>query len=306
MEIHRTLTFPYVLLGFSVFLALGAFAYRNFRLEEERALLAAELRATKQDYASTSRYLLTNIDTLNQLLATTTSERDNLEQNLLEEQNVMDAMRSQIESVSDEVGTLQKLSGIDRELLEKYSRVYFLNENYVPKMLVPIPAPYVFEPKKEKLILSDVWPFLQTMQDDASREGIDLRVISSYRSFGAQSLLKSAYTVIYGSKAANKFSADQGYSEHQLGTTVDFTTPLLGAKFTALEKTAAYQWLIDNAYNYGFVLSYPKTNIYYIFEPWHWRFVGKSLALDLHDNKKYFYDLSQREIATYLATFFDD
>ena len=53
------------------------------------------------------------------------------------------------------------------------------------------------------------------------------------------------------------------------------------------------------------MLSYPKGNAYYIFEPWHWRFVGKDLAKDLHRHKEYFYDWDQRDIDEYLIDFFD-
>ena len=108
----------------------------------------------------------------------------------------------------------------------------------------------------------------------------------------------------YGS-GANKFSADQGYSEHQLGTTIDFTTLKTRNNFSAFKSTDAYIWLTDNAYKYGFVLSYPETNGYYVFEPWHWRFVGVKLAKRLYDDKIYFYDLSQREIDEYLVSIFD-
>ena len=142
------------------------------------------------------------------------------------------------------------------------------------------------------------------MLDDANTEAVDLKIISAFRSFDTQSTLKSAYKVTFGS-GANKFSADQGYSEHQLGTTVDFTTIKLGTNNSTFEKTPGYQWLVKNAYKYGFILSYPKGNAYYIFEPWHWRFVGKNLAQRLHDENKNFYDLDQRDINEYLITLFD-
>ena len=104
---------------------------------------------------------------------------------------------------------------------------------------------------------------------------------------------------------ANKFSAEQGYSEHQLGTTIDFTTPALGASFSAFDTTSAYEWLQGNAHRFGFVLSYPKGNAYYIYEPWHWRFVGVELATKLHTEGKRFYDMDQREINDYLSKIFD-
>jgi D-alanyl-D-alanine carboxypeptidase len=111
--------------------------------------------------------------------------------------------------------------------------------------------------------------------------------------------------VTYGS-GANAFSADQGYSEHQLGTTFDFTTEGIGGGLvTSFENTPAFAWLKDNAHKYGFTLSYPKDNAYYVYEPWHWRFVGEDLAEDLHEAGKTFYDWDQREIDKYLIKIFD-
>ena len=83
------------------------------------------------------------------------------------------------------------------------------------------------------------------------------------------------------------------------------TTENLGANFTDFGDTKAYQWLLENAYKYGFILSYPEGNDYYQFEPWHFRFVGKSLAKRLHEEKQFFYDLSQRNIDAYLINIFD-
>jgi len=79
----------------------------------------------------------------------------------------------------------------------------------------------------------------------------------------------------------------------------------VGANLTGFENTEAYTWLQENAYKYGFVLSYPKGNGYYVFEPWHWRFVGKDLAIKLHREDKNFYDLDQRQIDEYLVSIFD-
>lgn len=284
---------------------IGLSGYQYLKLFTAHARLEAEFSHTKEEYASTSAFLLENIDALKRMLATTTMERDDLEENLRGEQVLIDAMQLQVESVSGTVGTLEKLSNTDKELLKKYSRVYFLNENFIPRALDVVPAPYVFQPEKDKRVLRDMLPFLVEMLDGADADGVDIRVLSAYRSFAEQSTLKSAYTVQYGAGASNKFSADQGYSEHQLGTTVDFTTRKLGAKFTSFEKEAAYAWLVEHAYEYGFVLSYPKKNTYYVYEPWHWRFVGKSLALQLHVENKFFYDLPQRDIDQYLISLFD-
>ena len=212
---------------------------------------------------------------------------------------------SQIKDISGTVGTLQKLSQTDPELLKKYSKVYFLSENYIPAKLIEIDSQYLWtKADRPQQIQGDTAPFLRNMLIMASSSGIKLEIVSAYRSFYDQLLAKTSYKILYGS-GANQFSADQGYSEHQLGTTVDFTTPKLDDLSLKFENDDAYAWLRGNAYKFGFVSSYPKNNSYYQFEPWHWRFVGISLATKLHNENKNFYDLTQREIDEYLISLFD-
>ena len=209
-----------------------------------------------------------------------------------------------MERVNDKVDELEKIIETDKELLQKYSKIYFLNEHYTPSKLRDIPSDMLNAGAKPQQIHSRVWRFLENMIEDAARDGIDLKVVSGYRSFDTQVDLKSGYKTIYGS-GANQFSADQGYSEHQLGTTVDLNTPGTVPTSISFSGTPAYEWLTKNAYKHGFVLSYPKGNAYYMYEPWHWRFVGENLADDLFDDGKNFYDLEQREIDKYLGEIFD-
>ena len=312
-----------VLLALGAAGGLGYLGYQNYTLTQEKFVLGEELAKTRQEFASTSQGLMVNIEALNQLLITTQSDRVNAEQDARKKQELVDAMTAQVESMSGTLNLYKKIVNTDSELLAKYSKVYFLNENYTPRHSIVIPPSYTYMPESlrqsrvpddtksgdssadsEKMISVDVWPFLQKMLDDAGATTIDLKIASAFRSFDTQSKLKSSYKVTYGS-GSNTFSADQGYSEHQLGTTIDFTTTKLGANNSTFEKTASYVWLTENAYKYGFILSYPKKNAYYIFEPWHWRFVGKSLALRLHNENKNFYDLTQREIDEYLGVIFD-
>jgi len=227
-----------------------------------------------------------------------------LAEELKKEQAKNGAFETQIGEISGTVGKLDKLSKTDKELLQKYSKVYFLNEHYIPESLALISKDFLYESKKEAWIHTKVLPYLEELLKGAKNSGLDLKIISAYRSFGEQSSLKGVYTVNYGS-GANTFSADQGYSEHQLGTTVDFTTTSVGATFSGFSKTPEYEWLEKNAYKYGFILSYPKNNAYYQYEPWHWRFVGESLAKRLNEEKKNFYDLEQRTIDSYLINIFD-
>lgn len=271
-------------------MAVGFLEYRYLKQ-------GAELEKTANILQEETEFLL-------EKLAQITAERNDFEQKYIEEKSRMDSLSAQIAGIQGNVSVLQRLSQTDPELLQKYSKIYFLNENYIPKTLIQIPPDYTFDLQKEYLFYQEIWSFLQSMMISAENAGVDIKIISAYRSFNQQADSKTFFKVIYGS-GANAFSADQGYSEHQLGTTIDFTTETVGATYDAFDKTPAYAWLKENAYRYGFVLSYPEDNQYYIFEPWHWRFVGRSLATKLHQEGKYFYDLDQREIDQYLISFFD-
>ena len=214
-------------------------------------------------------------------------------------------VNEKIEDISGTVGTLEKLSKADPQILQKYSKVYFLNENYLPQDLTIIDEEFDFKDGKEVRIHTEVWPFLENLLEAAKKDRISLFILSGFRSFDEQKVLKSNYKITYGAGTANQFSADQGYSEHQLGTTIDFTTSEVGTSLAGFDKTDAFKWLLEHAHEYGFVLSYPKGNTHYIYEPWHWRFVGRELAGELHDDGTYFYDLDQRKIDDYLATVFE-
>jgi len=244
------------------------------------------------------------IEKLNIDLATALTNNQDLSEALENEKQRMNDFEKEISRMTHTVTKLDKLSKTDPELLKKYSRVYFLNENYIPDSLSLIATSSLSDPSRTVEFHGEALPFLNKLLKEAEEDEITLRIISAYRSFNTQASLKSGYKVLYGA-GANQFSADQGYSEHQLGTTLDFTTTGLGGGLTGFEKTPAYEWLLKNAYKFGFVISYPQGNTYYQFEPWHWRFVGTDLADDLHDEEKNFYDLDQRDIDPYLIDLFD-
>lgn len=234
------------------------------------------------------------------------SENEQLREALEDEQDRLRDLGEEVEEATELLSDLEKLAELDEELLKKYSKVAFLNENYVPNRLVDIRDRYLYDEDRDAEILRDVEDFLEDMLDEARRDGVTLWVRSAYRSFGTQAAVKTGYVVTYGAGTANQFSAEQGFSEHQLGTTVDFTTEgLNGALTIAFENTEAFKWLEDNAHTYGFIMSYPQGNAYYQYEPWHWRFVGRDLARDLNRSGENFYDLDQREIDGYLLEIFD-
>lgn len=270
----------------SILFSISYFLINNLKIEKRELAFYKNL---------TSNYQL--------ILENKIQENLFLQQELAQQEAEVGNFRLQLNSLTENVNTIVKLRNLDEELLKKYSKVYFLNENYVPKAVLQIDPQYVNN-SEEQYIHANVLPFLYTLLEEAKKNGIDLKIRWGFRSFLEQYKLKTDDVMIYGS-GANKFTADQGYSEHQLGTTIDFTTNEFNGNSSSFYKTKAYQWLLDNAYKYGFILSYPENNNYYIFEPWHWRFVGIKLAAKLHDENKYFYDLDQRDIDQYLIYIFD-
>jgi D-alanyl-D-alanine carboxypeptidase len=274
-----------VVAGVLVIGALGYGGYRYWLLSKEYTNTSATLASSTLQLAKAN---LENVSLNDQLSAEVA--RNNV-------------FETQINGMENSLGTLTKLSQTDPQLLQKYSKIYFLNENYVPAALATITPAYTLDTSRTYLFLTQAKTSLENMLADAENAGAPILVLSAYRSFGQQVALKTSYKTTYV-KGANSFSADQGYSEHQLGTAVDLTTKEIANTSIAFAKTPAYDWLTNNAYRYGFVLSYPPNNTFYQYEPWHWRFIGIELATYLHDHNQHFYDLDQRVIDTYLVSIF--
>ncbi len=271
----------------------------------EYKTLKANFEETKIRFASTTEEFEIKVKTLEDSLESQKEENIELTAELREEAERNGRLAREVKKITTTVSEIEKLRKLDKQLLEKYSKIYFLNEHYVPSSVSQLASSYVLPSDKKVMIHSSVEPFLTDMIDEAKEDAIDLRVTSGYRSFVEQTSVKSTHVMIYGAGTANQFSADQGYSEHQLGTTIDITTPSVGGAYNSFENTPAYTWMQNNAYKFGLILSYPKNNIYYQFEPWHWRFVGTDLARTLHRDKLNFYDVDQRELSEHLINIFD-
>lgn len=83
---------------------------------------------------------------------------------------------------------------------------------------------------------------------------------------------------------AAKAVAIPGTSEHQLGLAVDIVDANMQDLTDEQEKTETQKWLMANSWRYGFIHRYPndKTDITgIIYEPWHYRYVGKAAAQDI-------------------------
>lgn len=83
---------------------------------------------------------------------------------------------------------------------------------------------------------------------------------------------------------AAKAVAIPGTSEHQLGLAVDIVDANMQDLTDEQENTETQKWLMANSWRYGFIHRYPndKTDITgIIYEPWHYRYVGKAAAQDI-------------------------
>lgn len=127
---------------------------------------------------------------------------------------------------------------------------------------------------------------LAAMARDASAAGAPLTVVSGYRSYATQQETFDHWVRVGGYEQALLTSARPGHSEHQLGTSVDFTDvsgtpPWNYADWAA---TPAGAWLRDNGWRYGFLMSYPAGTLdrtCYSYEPWHYRYFGRARAAEI-------------------------
>lgn len=135
---------------------------------------------------------------------------------------------------------------------------------------------------------------LEEMLSDAYSEGRTPVVCSAYRDWDTQTMLfqnkiarvkqEKGLTGEAAETEAATVVARPGTSEHQLGLAVDITASTYTKLDEGQMKTEDQQWLMENCWKYGFILRYPvgSTEITgVIFEPWHYRYVGKEAAKEI-------------------------
>jgi D-alanyl-D-alanine carboxypeptidase len=159
-----------------------------------------------------------------------------------------------------------------------------LPRDYEPWDLVSVKrADIAGSGKVRKKMIDD----LKALAKAARQAGKPLAVRSAWRSYDYQKALFNSYVSTYGYSQALKFSARPGHSEHQLGTTVDFTVGPGVPLSTKFGDSPSGKWLARNGWKYGFIMSYPKGMrkwSCYGYEPWHWRYFGRDLAKRIHQS----------------------
>ena len=134
---------------------------------------------------------------------------------------------------------------------------------------------------------------LQQMLADGRKQGLDFWICSAYRTMEKQTDLYNnkvsrlqaeglSYEEAY--RQAGTVVAYPGTSEHNLGLAADIVAKDYQLLDDKQAETPEAVWLKENCWRYGFILRYPtdktgETGI--IFEPWHYRYVGKEAAREI-------------------------
>lgn len=163
-------------------------------------------------------------------------------------------------------------------ITKNHYKIYEINGiTYIDGILIanktyPLPSDYA-----PGDLLSECRTAFEKMAADAYNEaGLDLRVLSGYRSYSTQSRLYDNYVATDGKDVADTYSARPGHSEHQSGLALD-----VNSIADSFEGTPEALWLAENCHKYGFILRYPKGKTQqtgYIYEAWHIRYVGEKIA----------------------------
>jgi D-alanyl-D-alanine carboxypeptidase len=167
------------------------------------------------------------------------------------------------------------------------SEKYPLDSDYVPELEEVVSGKYL-----DSRIVSDA----KAMLAAAGAEGLDLYVVSAYRSYENQEVvfddtvqtwLNQGYGYAQAYEKTKQSVAVPGGSEHAAGLALD----IVSADYQELDDeqgdTKECQWMMENCYKYGFILRYPqdKTDITgIVYEPWHYRYVGKEAAKEIMKN----------------------
>jgi D-alanyl-D-alanine carboxypeptidase len=167
----------------------------------------------------------------------------------------------------------------NRTLLDTSLRI---PKTYVPPDLVPVSeAGFARDLRIRSLAIVD----LAALRQAAAKAGHPVDVVATYRSYNEQAQLFDQRKQQFGYDRSLDKTARAGHSEHQLGTVVDFKTFGASDVTQSWGSEPAGRWMAQNAYRYGFILSYPNSErdrTCYPYEPWHFRYLGRAMAADVH------------------------
>lgn len=189
------------------------------------------------------------------------------------------------QTTNDTIPTENSINNYDYYKDDSIQRVVNKNntisKTYVPYELVPVNVPQY----AEQTLVPEAARNLEKMFQDAHESGIELYLVSGYRSYQEQIKLQEYYIETQGIKMSEKIDCVPGASEHQLGLAVDLSTTDHQYELnTDFGTTATYEWLVEHCAEYGYILRYPEgkeENTGIMYSPWNFRYVGEELAKEL-------------------------
>ncbi len=166
-------------------------------------------------------------------------------------------------------------------LVNKYS---YVDRSFTPDNLVELDDSCKVSGKSVKLVKEAADAFKEL---SAAAKALEYNIIgmSGYRTYAYQESLYNRYLQNDTKENVDTYSARPGYSEHHTGLALDVQTDTVS--FSNFGQTSEFEWLIDNAHLYGFVIHYTEDNRWitgYMPEEWHIRYLGVDAATYIYDN----------------------
>ena len=169
-------------------------------------------------------------------------------------------------------------------LLFLVNRQYMVSDAFMPSDLREAQVPGQVRQMRDEAAAA-----LEEMYAACKEEtGKQLTSVSGFRPYDKQDRLYKAKLRQVHNKVelAQEYVAPPGTSEHQLGLAMDIgqqSKPSLTEKFA---ETEGGIWVKENCWRFGFILRYGEEwedVTGYKYEPWHFRYVGKELAKEIHE-----------------------
>ena len=155
------------------------------------------------------------------------------------------------------------------------NKYFKIPQDYCPTDLVSVDG---------ALMRKDTAKAYVIMRDDAKSKGFSIRVTSAYRSIEEQTNLYNKFLIGSSVEIVDETCARPCYSEHHTGLAVDVEGSIPGGR--NISKTPEAKWVKENCFKYGFILRYLPETVEitgYASEPWHLRYVGKQVSMDMNE-----------------------
>jgi D-alanyl-D-alanine carboxypeptidase len=164
------------------------------------------------------------------------------------------------------------------------NRQWMVSEGFEPDNLREAQVPGSVRRMRE-----DAAEALEEMYAACKEEtGMTLISVSGYRAYRSQYNIyhRKLVRVKNNEAKAQEYVAPPGASEHQTGLAMDVGQKNAAALNEKFRNTVGGKWVAANCWRFGFILRYGETwedITGYKYEPWHFRYVGKKFAKEIHE-----------------------